>query len=61
MHMLKEFIIEALRTTCPISHVLNLNLIMLARSYVFFILLISSLLDPNVQLVTLTLTPDVKH
>lgn len=44
MHMLKEFIIEALSTTCPISHALNsIVLIMLARSYVFFILLISSL------------------
>ena len=44
MHMLNEFIIEALLTTCPISHVLDsIALIMLARSYVFFILLISSL------------------
>jgi len=42
-HMLKEFIIEALCTTCPISHVLNLTLIMLAPSYVLFILPISSL------------------
>jgi hypothetical protein len=44
MHMLYAFIIEALRTTYPVSHVLNLiALIMLAHSYVYFILLISSL------------------
>jgi hypothetical protein len=43
MHILKEFVIEALRTTCPVSHVLNLTPILLARSYIFFILLISSL------------------
>jgi len=43
MHMLKEFIIGALRTTCPVSHVLNLTLVRLARSHVFFILLIFSL------------------
>jgi hypothetical protein len=38
MHMLYE-LIEAMRTTYPVSHALNLIAPMLARLYVFLILL----------------------